>query len=142
MANEPLSGKNGSLYFTGGVEITPVSNWRLNWDPNVHPYGANDTQGWQSAISGMHRSSGSFDVYVSVECNRPCSPGDILTAQFHVDDTGNNYFQLEVMIGPMDVNCEIGEDGAEVVYSFEWTGRSAVVPYGILAEGAGGSSGA
>lgn len=146
MAKEPLSAKTGTLYIDstaaalGTSEITAISNWRVNRDPGIRPYGANDTDGCRSRISGMHDATGTFDVYVSVGSNPPIEPGDIVFARFNVDNTGLNYYQAEIMIGPQDVSCEIGPDGAEIVQTYEWGARSRLVPYGILAKGVGGSS--
>ncbi|MEE9603281.1 MAG: hypothetical protein V3V75_08255 [Thermoguttaceae bacterium] len=127
-----LSGKNGTLYISSS-EITPVSNWRLRITSDNPNYAANDTGGWKQRAAGVRDSSGSFDVKVDSGGNCPVEEGDSITLKLHVDDTGNNYYEVPALIDRIEVEVDINE-GRIVAYGLDFSGNGAVVANGILAK--------
>jgi len=127
-----LSGKNGTLYISSS-EITPVSNWRLQITSDNPNYAANDTGGWKQRAAGVRDSSGSFDVKVDSGGNCPVEEGDSITLKLHVDETGNNYYEVPALIDRIEVEVDINE-GRIVAYGLDFSGNGAVVPNGILAK--------
>ncbi len=128
-----LSGKNGTLYI-GSNEITPLSDWKLTLLGNHRDYIANDTGGWKKRAAGAKDSRGSFRVKAAEGGNAPVAEGDSVTLKLHVDGTGANYYQLDALVGQIDVETNIS-DGKEVALRIEFSGNGAVTPYGVLATG-------
>ncbi len=132
-----LSGKNGTLYI-GDDEVTPVSNWKLSITGNNPHYVANDTGGWRKRAAGAKDCSGSFEVKVQQGGNCPVEQGDSITLKLHVDDTGDNYYQLPAIIDRIDVDVDISQ-GRIVAQAVNFSGNGAITSYGVLAKAGEGS---
>ncbi|MBN2476899.1 MAG: hypothetical protein JXB62_19990 [Pirellulales bacterium] len=126
-----LSGKDGTLY-VGAEEITPVANWRLAISGTLREYTANDTGGWKRRVAGAKDCRGSFTVNLTEAGHRPVDGGDAVTLKLHVDGTGNNYYEVEALIGRVGVETNI-RDGAVVAYRIDFAGNGGVTPHGVLA---------
>lgn len=126
-----LSGKNGTLY-VGSKQITPVLHWKLEITGNHRDYVANDTGGWRKRAAGAKDCRGSFQVSVTENGNCPVEEAQPATLKLHVDDTGNNYYDVEVIIGRIGVETSIS-DGKAVVLGIEFSGHGSVTPHGVLA---------
>ena len=127
-----LSGKSGTLYIGAG-EVTPVANWKLRIVSNHRSYTANDTGGSRKRAAGAKDSSGSFRVSVAESGNCPVREGDSVTLKLHVDGTGSNYYQVDVIVDRIDVVTDIHR-GEVVAMDVTYSGNGTVTPYGVLAK--------
>jgi hypothetical protein len=124
-----LSGKNGTL-FLGGSEITPVSNWKLVATSNNPDYAANDTGGWKKRVAGVRDASGSFEIKAADNQHCPVEEGDAPTLNLHLDNTGNNYYEVPAIIDKISVDVNISK-GEIVAYVVDFSGNGPVVRYGV-----------
>lgn len=132
------SGDEGTLYLDG-VEVTPMRNWTYRDSANVKTFGANDGVAKQRH-GGKPDASGTFEIVLKPGISNPISKGSNYDAEFHLDATGRNYGALRIFIEEISVDSDI-DDGDTTVLSVTWGGQGTeLVPYGVLAEGAGGSS--
>ena len=125
-----LSGKSGTLLL-GGTAVTPCSNWSASISGNLKAYGANTTQKWKRRVSGTNDATGTFLIRVDDSKCSPVLQGAIYQAQFHVDDTLANYYEVMVMIESIDVEDDI-DDGDIVNYVIAWGADSPLTAHGIL----------
>ena len=126
-----LSGKNGTLY-VGADEVTPVSNWKLQIVSNHRDYVANDTGGRTKRAAGAKDCRGSFRVKVTAGGNSPVEEGDAVTLKLHVDDTGDNYYEVEALIDRLGTEADISH-GDQVALGIDFAGNGSVTPHGVLA---------
>jgi len=126
-----ISGKNGTLY-VGANEITPVSNWKLAVTGSQRDYAANDTGGWRRRVAGAKDCCGSMEISVAEGGHCPVETGDAVTLKLHVDDTGNNYYHVEALIGRIGAETNI-KNGEVVVQRIDFAGNGGVTPHGVLA---------
>jgi hypothetical protein len=127
-----LSGKSGTLYLNSD-EVTPVSNWKFTITSNNPSYAANDTGGWKQRAAGVCDSTGSFQVKVDDSGHCPVAEGDAATLQLHVDNSGNNYYQVPAIIDKIEVEVDLSA-GKILAYAVEFSGNGAVTPNGIVAK--------
>jgi hypothetical protein len=125
-----LSGKNGTL-FLGSTEITPVVNWKLVITSNNPDYTANDTGGWKQRVAGVRDASGSMEIKATDDQTCPVEEGDTPTLALHVDNSGNNYYQVPAIIDKISVDVDINR-GEIVAYVVEFSGNGAVVRHGVV----------
>jgi hypothetical protein len=126
-----LSGKNGTL-FLGSTEITPVVNWKLVTSSNNPDYAANDTGGWKKRVAGVRDASGSLEIKASDDRNCPVEEGDTPTLALHLDDSGDNYYEVPSIVDKISVDVDINR-GEIVAYVVEFSGNGPIVRYGIVA---------
>lgn len=125
-----ISGKDGTLYLDGS-EITPVTNWTLVKLSENKDYAANDTGGARKRVSGIKDCRGTFEVKAADSQNVPCEEGDTATLKLHVDESGDNYYEVPAIIDQIEVDVDINR-GEIVAYAIAFSGNGAIVPYGIL----------
>ena len=127
-----MSGKDGTLY-REGVEVVPVNNWKLSLDVSLHAYAANDTNATKRRVAGVEDSTGSFTVGVESDAGACCpvTRGEHVTLQLHIDDTGNNYYEVPVVIGSFELDCDIN-DGGPLIWTVNFEGDGVVVAHGSL----------
>jgi hypothetical protein len=131
-----LSGKSGTLKLAGAV-VTPISNWKLELTSDNKAYAANDTAGARKRVAGLKDSAGTLECKVSDTGHCPVERGEQVTAQFHVDGTANNYYEVPIIIDKISVDCDI-QDGGIVAFVVAFSGDGAVTGHGILATSSGG----
>ncbi|MGA2063800.1 MAG: hypothetical protein ABSG86_02475 [Thermoguttaceae bacterium] len=126
-----LSGKNGTL-FLGATEITPVVNWKLVTSSYNPDYAANDTGGWKQRAAGVRDASGSLEIKACDDRNCPVEEGDAITLNLHLDNSGDNYYDVPAIIDKLSVDVDINR-GEIVAYVVEFSGNGAIQRYGIAA---------
>jgi hypothetical protein len=127
-----LSGKSGTL-FLGATEITPVVHWKLVTTSNNPDYAANDTGGWKKRAGGVRDASGSLEIKAADDRHCPVEEGDAATLKLHLDDSGNNYYEVPAVIDKISVDVDINR-GEIVAYVVEFSGNGPIVRYGITAK--------
>jgi hypothetical protein len=125
-----LSGKNGTLYL-GESEVTPVVNWKLATTSNNPDYAANDTGGWKQRVPGVRDAAGSLEIKASDDRNCPVEEGDMPTLALHVDQSGDNYYELPAIIDKISVNVDI-QKGEIVAYLVDFSGNGPIVRHGVV----------
>ena len=128
-----LSGKSGTLY-VGAGEVTPVSNWKLRITSNHRTYTANDTGGWRRRAAGAKDCSGSFRVSVTESGNCPVEEGDSVTLKLHVDGSGENYYEVEVIVDRIEIETNL-HGGDVLTFEVTFSGNGSLTPHGVLATG-------
>lgn len=126
-----ISGKAGTLKLAGNT-VSPISNWKLTISSSNKAYAANDTGGSKARVAGVRDCSGSFECKVSTSGTCPVAPGEQPTAQFHIDGTGANYYQVPIIIDRVQVDVDIN-DGQIVAFAIDFSGNGALQAMGILA---------
>jgi hypothetical protein len=126
-----LSGKAGTLKLAGGA-VTPITNWKLMQSTAAKFYAANDTGGAYRRLRSVEDSSGTFECQVTQRGRCPVERGENVVAQFHVDSSGDNYYQVPVIIDAVEVECDIGT-GRLVAFAVAFSGDGAVTAHGVLA---------
>ena len=132
-----ISGKDGTLHLDGG-EVTPVTNWRLEKISGNKDYAANDTGGSKKRVAGVKDCSGSFEIKATDTGNVPVDEGDTVTLDLHIDDTGNNYYEVPAIVDRVAVDVDINE-GEIVAYAVDFSGNGTITPHGVVAKAAGSS---
>lgn len=136
--SQAFSGKNGTAK-VGGADIAEVTAWNFEPSANVPKYASNATDTHKVGVPAVEDFSGSITTKLDADGNMPFHVGDIATLQLHVDDTGQNYIEAQVVIASDPIPCDINDgEIVEVEYGFE--PRSRPTYSGIL-QGPGGSSG-
>jgi hypothetical protein len=138
MSMSVISGKDGTLH-VGSGEVTPVTNWRLEKTSGNKAYAANDTGGARRRVAGVRDCRGSFEVKATSTGHMPVDEGDSVTLQLHVDDSGNNYYQVPAIIDQVRVDVDISQ-GEIVAYVIDFSGDGLLAAYGILAKSSESSS--
>ena len=134
-----ISGKDGTLHI-GDSEVTPMTNWTLEKTSSNKDYAANDTGGSKQRVAGVKDCSGSFEVKATDTGNVPLDEGDPVTLELHVDDSGNNYYQVPAIIDRIQVDVDINQ-GEIVAYAIDFSGNGPIAAYGVLNKTGGSSSG-
>ena len=128
-----ISGKSGTLIL-GETVVTPVSNWKLDLAVQSKSYVANDTGGALRRLAAATDCTGSFQCNATDDGTCPVAVGQGYTAQFQVDQTGDNYYQAPILIEKIGVNCDI-QQGEPVAYAVQFGGDGPLLSYGVLAAG-------
>lgn len=126
-----VSGKAGTLMLDGGA-VTPLTNWKLHQESNVKSYAANDTGGALRRVCGPEDSWGRFECQATAAKRCPVERGESALAQFHVDASRENYYEVPVLIESVEVDCDIAT-GRPVAFAVQFHGDGPVVAHGILA---------
>jgi hypothetical protein len=138
MSTGAFSGKDATFKSGGAALDVDVVGW--NCDPSAadHRYGSDKTSGHKVAVAGTKDSNATVRIKLHSSQAMPFNVGDTLTAQFHVDDTGNNYIQQDVVVLSDPIPCDI-DDGEPSEVEFALGPRGAPVYFGTLWAGAGSS---
>lgn len=145
MANEGrgFSGKGGTAKVSANqddVTVLPgaattvvceVTKWTLDPSVAVSKYNSNKTGGHKKAVGGVRDTKGTIEIKLHGSDGQQLKPGDRVGVELHVNDSGNDYFQIEeAIISGAPINCDI--DNGEVVgetYPFEASDLSG---FGLL----------
>jgi hypothetical protein len=127
-----LSGKTGTLKLAGKT-ITPITDWKMVWISEGRVYAANDTGGAVRRLPGLDDCSGTFDCRVSEGGHCPVARGDSVLAQFHVDGSGQNYYEVRIAIGSIALHCDIAK-GGPLNFAMEFQGDGPVSAHGVVAK--------
>ena len=125
-----LSGKDGTLYI--GTEVCQIRNWDINIDVNVDSFASNCTNGWSDCAVGVRSATGSFEfVMTSTTTSVPLIEGDVAAVQFHIDDSGSNYWSGSIVINSNALATDI-QTGNAVVITYNWMNSGAITRNGNL----------
>lgn len=127
-----LSGKDGTMQLDGNV-VAPLTDWKLDWTTTLKVYAANDTGGAQRRRAGPEDCAGSFHCNLTEAGNCPVAAGDAVVAQFYVDGTLANYYEVPIVIAGVTVDCDIAQ-GDILAFVVTFNGDGPVTPYGIVAK--------
>lgn len=126
-----VSGKSGTLKL-GAATVAPIAQWKLELTSRHKAYAANDTGGAVKRLAGVDDASGSFQCQVSDSGNCPVRRGQQATAQFHLDASGANYYEVPIIIDRIGVTCDI-TGGAILAFAVDFSGNGPVSAHGIAA---------
>ena len=132
-----ISGKDGTL-FASDTEVTQLTHWRIEKSVRHKAYTANDTGGSRKRVAGARDCTGRFEIQLTESGNVPVEEGDAVTLELHVDDSGNNYYEVPAVIDRVRAETDVSE-GKTVAQSIDFSGNGPIAAFGILA-GTGGSS--
>jgi hypothetical protein len=132
-----ISGKDGTLY-ASDVEVAQMTRWRIEKTVRHKAYTANDTGGARKRVAGARDCTGRFEIQLTESGNVPVEEGDAVTLELHVDDSGNNYYEVPAVIDAIRAATDVSE-GETVSLSIDFSGNGPITAYGILA-GSGDTS--
>jgi len=138
MPTSAFSGKDAK-FKSGGVDLdVDMVGW--DFEPSVadHRIASDKTGGHKVTITGTGDSNARVRCKLSSSNAVPFNVDDVVVAQFHVDDTGNNYIAQTVVVLTAPIPSDIVEgEPSEVEYTMG--PRGAPVYYGLCWAGAGSS---
>jgi len=126
-----LSGKHGTLNLAGST-VAPITNWKIELVCQAKDYVANDTHGVKRRLAGPEDCRGSFDCRLTEQGRCPVRRGQELVAQFHVDRSGENYYEVPIFIDEIGVDCDINQGGVRA-FAVRYSGSGLLVAHGVLA---------
>lgn len=125
-----LSGKDGTL-IVDGTKATPLVDWWLRKGSDTKSYTANDTGGWRKRVSGAKDCRGGFALAVAQDKRVPVAEGQAVTLKLHVDDSGNNYYEVPARIEAIRLSVNVSE-GCTVPCAVAFLGNGPIVAHGVL----------
>lgn len=125
-----LSGKDGTLKL-GGAEVTPITHWKIEKTAASKAYSANDTGGARKRVPGAKDCSGRFEIQATDSGNVPVEEGDAVTLQLHVDDSGENYYEVPALVERIRAEVDISE-GRTVAHVVTFSGNGPTTAHGML----------
>jgi hypothetical protein len=125
-----LSGKDGTLKL-GDAEVTQVTNWIIEKASRNKAYTANDTGAARKRVPGAHDCSGRFEIKTTDSVHVPVEEGDTGTLELHVDDSGENYYEVFAIVDRIRAHVDISE-GKAVSHVVTFSGNGPIVAHGVL----------
>jgi len=104
-----FTGDEATLYLDGG-ETCGISGWELTLKGNLKKKGTNCSR-YPYRIAGRPDVEGNFTLNLKKGETIPVQHGARYRAQFHLDDTGGNYFECYIAIDEIPIPAEIDEGG-------------------------------
>lgn len=128
MANH-LSGKNGTV-LKGGVAVAELSMWDMEVEVPINSRGTNSSAGWKKKSTGVKSAKGKLKFAVVDAAQEEIVPGETYAMEFHIDDSGSNYYSCNAVIGNMS-GLEVDMDeGKDVSTEYAWEADGAVTANG------------
>ncbi len=125
-----ISGKDGTLKL-GDAEVTQVTNWRIEKASRNKAYTANDTGAARKRVPGAKDCSGRFEIQAADSGHVPVEEGDTVMLELHVDDSGENYYEVPAIVDLIRANVDISE-GKTVAHLVTFSGNGPITGHGIL----------
>ena len=125
-----ISGKDGTLKLDD-VEVTQVTNWRIDKASRNKAYTANDTGAARKRVPGAKDCSGRFEIKTTQSGHVPVEEGDVVVLELHVDGSGENYYQVPAIVDAIRAGVDISE-GKMVVHLVKFSGNGPIIAHGIL----------
>ena len=125
-----ISGKDGTLKL-GDAEVTQVTNWRIEKTRDNKAYTANDTGAARKRVPGASDCSGRFEIKATASGHVPVEEGDTVMLELHVDDSGENYYEVPAIVDVIRADVDISE-GKTVAHLVAFSGNGPIIAHGIL----------
>ena len=125
-----ISGKDGTLKLDD-TEVTQVTNWRLDKASHNKSYTANDTGAARKRVPGAKDCAGRFEIKATGFRHLPVEEGDAMVLELHVDDSGENYYEVPAIVDVIKADVDISE-GKTVAHVVTFSGNGPIVAHGIL----------
>lgn len=122
-----FTGKRGTA-FKNGAKICDTSKWTFEPSVAVGKYVSNCTNGFKKSVDGAGDSKGTIEIKVDENGKIPMVPGNRVTLALHVDDSGNNYYEVPAMVSTTPIEVDFAsENPVAMTFNFEgdgpWTGH-------------------
>lgn len=135
---DPISGKNATFKEDGVALTVEVLEWSIEPRGGESRYASDKTSGHRVSWPTINDYDARVRIKIPATGTVPFNRGDTFAAQFHIDNTGNNYLSGNVVVLQEPVTVDIGgEETLEIDYSIG--PRGPLTYYGILWGGAGSS---
>ena len=95
------TGKYGTIYISGGIEIRRIQNWRLTLGGNTPVWADNTTEGWMTRAGGARDATGGFDFVFDDAASGRELPVDVhseVELELHIDNSGGQYYLVPAII--------------------------------------------
>lgn len=130
MATDAYSGKTGTAK-KGGVDLPDVGNWVFTPTANEDKFASNKTGGHKVVVPGVEDFTGTVTCKLPANSFAPFHIGDAASLQLHVNDSGNDYIAVEVVILSGPIECDVN-DGNTVETQYGFGPTAAPVYHGRL----------
>lgn len=128
MANH-LSGKNGTAK-KGATAVAELAMWNMDVEVPINARGTNSSGGWKKTSSGTKHAKGKLKFAVVDGAQEEIVPGEQYDMEFHMDDSGSNYYSGNVTIGNLS-GLEVDMDeGKDISSEFTWEANGALTANG------------
>ena len=106
MADKVVSGTKGDVK-KGVTQVANVAMWSLSPTITSGGHGSNSSEGWKHRSSGTRDATGKLKIWLRETSSEQAAPeelilGEMYDMEFHIDDSGNNYYSGEFMVTGMD----------------------------------------
>ena len=135
---DPISGKDATFKKDAAALVVDVLQWTIEPAGGESRYGSDKTGGHKVAWATINDYNAAVIIKVPATGNVPWNRGDVFAAQFHIDDSGNNYLSGDVIVLSDPLDVDIDEDET-IEKEYSLGPRSPLVYHGLLWSGAGSS---
>ena len=122
MANEPISGKDGSVEVDGSA-VLESRKWTLKRTSDNKEYASTETGGNKKRVAGIKDWSGSIDCYAPEGADVTISEGQAITVTLKKDATHS--YAGPAIVDDIDVETDI-EGGELTGVSIAFSGNGAL----------------
>jgi hypothetical protein len=135
---DPIAG-NLATFKKDATALTPeVLGWQIDPKGGEDRYASDKTSGHRVAWPTINDYDAKVRIKIPATGNVPFNRGDTFSAEFHIDNSGSNYYIGNVVVLHEPVAANIGDEGTlELEYALG--PRGPLTHYGILWGGAGSS---
>ena len=134
----PLTGKDAT-FKQGGVALdVDVVGWTFDPKENEVRFASDKTSGHKVGYGSVKDFDAGVTVVMPLTGALPFGVGSTFVAQFHGDDSGNNYIQATVEVTGVPLVGDINE-GQDVERTYALMPRGPAVYFGLYWWGAGSS---
>lgn len=136
----PLTGKDATIKIGGSPAAvsTDVIGWEFRPTGNFQTFASDKTSGHKHEYASVKNFDATVTMKVPLTGKLPFKNGDLITVQFHGDDSDANYIQADCIVKEHPIPADINEgQNSEVVYSLG--PRGVPIYFGVYWPGAGSS---
>ncbi|MCS7306256.1 MAG: hypothetical protein NZ602_14255 [Thermoguttaceae bacterium] len=127
-----LSSKDGSVW-VAGQPVALVLWWALTKRASSKAYVANDTGAWRQRMAGAKETYGQFEMKLQADGTVPVQEGQEVSLRLHVDSTGQNYYELPVLIERISTRVDIAT-GEVIGCIVDFVSTGEVVGHGMVGQ--------
>ena len=135
---DPLKGTHAT--FKKGTTALTVETlgWAIDPRGGADEYASDKTEGHMVTWPTINNYRGTVRVKVPKTGTVPFNRGERFSAEYHIDNTGNNYLKGDCVVLSEPLTVDIGADNTLEI-EYEIGPRSPLVYYGIMWAGSGSS---
>lgn len=124
-----ISGKNGTLQ-ASAAEVANMAEWSLEAKAATNSHATNSTAGWKTRSSGVKDATGKVKIMLTDGTAPTLVLGQSYPVEFHLDETGSNFYSGSIMIESLGGLVIDTNDGKEVAVEYAWGANGPLLANG------------